>query len=114
VTADTEQAPGFRPRQSPQVRQFAVGDELVLVMSHQQVEVPEEAAGSRALTLNASGRAIWDLCDGHRSLGDIADALAQAFSVDRAQLLTQAGHALSELSQLGFIEGFDQRASDRS
>lgn len=110
VTARSEHASPLGPRRSAQVRQFAVGDELVLVLSHQKIEAPEETSESQALTLNASGRVIWDLCDGNRSLSEIADTLAQKFSIDQSQLLTQVGHALAELSHLGFIEGLHQSA----
>ena len=110
VTARNEHPSPLGPRRSAQVRQFAVGDELVLVMSQQKTEALEETCESQALTLNTSGRAIWDLCDGNHSTSEIADTLAQRFSVDRSALRTQVGHALAELSHLGFIEGLHHSA----
>ena len=79
-------------------------------MPHQRNEAAEETSQIQALTLNASGRAIWDLCDGNRSLSQIADTLAERFAVDRSPLRTQVGHALAELSHLGFIEGLHRSA----
>jgi hypothetical protein len=108
VTAGTENEGGSGPRRSPRVRQFAVGDELVLVMSHRQGEIPEDVADRQALTLNASGCAIWELCNGNRSPDEIVNVLAERFSVDRSQLFGQVGHALAELSRLEFIEDLHQ------
>lgn len=121
-----EQTELAAPRRNAFVRQFAVGEELVLVMSQhdagagqdtpssqdtpasQDTPNSQDTPESQALTLNASGRAIWDLCDGSRSVRGISDTLAQKFSVDRSALHTQVGHALSELSHLGFVEGLHQ------
>ena len=84
----------------------------MLVMARHQEALEQSATESQALILNASGRAIWDLCDGGRSMDEIVETLAEAFSVDKAQLREHVGHALAELSHSGFIEGLDQAASD--
>lgn len=76
-------------------------------MSFSPQEGGEAVPDGRALTLNASGRAVWDLCNGRRSVTDIADALAESFSIDRTEMVAQVGQALLELSHLGFIENFD-------
>jgi Coenzyme PQQ synthesis protein D (PqqD) len=63
----------------------------------------EPEAAKRALTLNRSGRAIWDLCDGARSIGEITDALAAHFSADREVLARDVLDTLAKFSQLGIV-----------
>ena len=71
------------PRQLDDVRQFSVGDELVLVSSSPPQE-GDENPSRRAITLNATGSAIWTLCDGTHSLDDMVDRLVETFPADRS------------------------------
>lgn len=57
----------FRPRRRPDIRTEPVGGELVLY----------DAAGGRAGYLNSTAAAIWALCDGERSVAQIATYLAR-------------------------------------
>lgn len=53
----------------------AAGEELVVVL-------PERA---RFLVLNSTGAQVWHLADGHRSLGEIAQKLAETWGIDVAR-----------------------------
>ena len=90
-----------KPRKAFSVKAFPVKDELVLVS-------PAARASERthrALTLNRSGRAIWDLCDGSRSVEGLVSRLAEAFAVDPDMLSEQTLRYLDEMIRLGFVEG---------
>ena len=78
---------------------------MVLVKADPLAETAQQDARSEALTLNAPGRAIWELCDGDRSANQIVDILAHRFAVDRPELTAAVERSLAELSHLGFIEG---------
>jgi hypothetical protein len=60
-------APGVVGRQTK--------DEMVVVL-------PEQA---RFLVLNETGAEIWQLADGTRTLGEIAEGLAEAWQIESAQ-----------------------------
>ena len=83
---------------------------MVLVAPYRQVDDFGNEGRNQALTLNPSGRAIWELCDGTRSATDIAALLADRHGVDRDLLESQVGQALAELSRQGFVEGFSESA----
>lgn len=92
----------------PDVRQFSVCDEIVLVAPYRQGDDSDNEGRNQALTLNSSGRAIWELCDGTRSTADIAALLADRHGVDRNLLESQVGQALAELSRQGFVDGLSK------
>lgn len=100
-----------RPRQRLGIREFRVGDEAVLVLPEDVQGPAERKAGTRALTLNRSGRAIWDLCDGVRSVSEIADALAARFSADREILSRDVADTLATFSKLGIVGGLTKEAA---
>jgi hypothetical protein len=60
-------APGVVGRQTK--------DEMVVVL-------PEQA---RFLVLNETGAQVWELADGKRTLGDIAQSLVQTWQIEQAQ-----------------------------
>lgn len=93
------------PRSLPHVRQFAVGDELILVAPRGAADVLVGVADNQALAINQTGRAIWELCDGTHSPDAIARLLGSQFDVDREILLKHVGLALVDLSRLGLLGG---------
>lgn len=93
-----------RPRRMPHVRQFSVGDELILVAPEPSKGSVEDDSHNQAVTLNPSSRAIWELCDGKRSIDVLIETLQAQFPVDSEILLAQVSQVLSELSRLGFVE----------
>ena len=92
-----------RPRRLPGIREFHVGDEAVLVLPEDSQRPLEPQATTNALTLNGSGRAIWELCDGARSIREITEALAARFSADREVLSHQVIDTLATFSKLGIL-----------
>jgi hypothetical protein len=99
----------MHPRRRPGIREFQVGEEVVLVLPEHGPVEPEEA--NRALTLNRSGRAIWDLCDGVRSVGEITDALAARFSADPEILSREVLDTLATFSKLGLVSELTKKAA---
>ncbi len=96
------------PRRRKKIREFRVKDELVLVAPARPADLLDDGAGNRALTLNRSSRAIWELCDGRRSPDDIVGVLKERFPVDRDELSLQVRDALTRMARLGFLENFQK------
>jgi hypothetical protein len=101
----------WRPRKRSGVREFNVADEMVLVPPQAEGEGGVANGARHALTLNSSGRAIWQLCDGDRSVDEITEALAARFSVDRDVLARQVADTLSGFAERGILEEHAKRAS---
>ena len=93
------------PRRLPQVRQFTVKDELILVAPVTAADALDGMTDNHALAINQTGRAIWELCDGAHSLDDIARSLEPLFDVNREILIKHIGLALVDLSRAGMLGG---------
>ena len=89
-----------RPHRSLNIREFAVADEVVLILPSAG---PDTTDSAQAVTLNRSSRAIWELCDGSHTVGEITQALAARFSVDQQALSAEVLDAISNFSELGLI-----------
>lgn len=98
-----------RPRRRPEIRAFIVKDEAVLVRPRKAPGLLEDSEKNRAVTLNSSSRAIWDLCDGNHTVDEIAGALEARFPVDRIALRTQVDDAIARMAKLGFLDGIRKR-----
>ena len=57
-----------------------------------------------AIPLNASGAAIWTLCDGTRSVDEIVGQLAEDYDAPRDQIETDSRRFLAEMTRLGLLE----------
>ena len=55
--------------------------------------------GSAAVTLNASARAVWELCDGHRSLEIIGRELTRRFDATPGEIPAAVREAVLELAR---------------
>ncbi|MEM9302138.1 MAG: PqqD family protein [Pseudomonadota bacterium] len=84
----------IRPVRGANPDAHAVGDELVLV----------PGGDADVFALNATGRAIWELCDGTRSLRDILDTLKEKFEGDDVDILADMTAALFQLRSLGLLD----------
>jgi hypothetical protein len=60
-------------------------------------------AAETAYTLNRSALAIFDLCDGRRTLGDICRECAQMVGSASEELLPDVKHGMSELGRMGLV-----------
>ena len=83
-----------RPRKRPGFTAFNVANELLLL--------PPE--GENAIALNESGAAIWNLCDGLRTLVDLLHALRARYHGDDVVMLADLSEALLRFHRLGLIE----------
>ncbi len=89
----------FRPRPRPDLQAFEVSDEMV-------VFCPKSNA---AFALNAASREIWLLCDGNRSIADIAFAVGEklGFGSDTdtlRELARDVGQAIDQFRQDGLLQ----------
>lgn len=53
--------------------------------------------------LNEVGGLLWDLCDGSRSVGDLAERISTEFDVDSSVALTDAIELLDGLAGVGLV-----------
>ena len=84
----------LRPRRRPGVTRRHRADEIELL-----------APGSdQAHVLNSSAEAIWELCDGERSLEAIAEDLGRRFEVAPEQILGDIEAGVRALEEAGVLE----------
>lgn len=85
------------------VQQFVVSDELVLTANPGAGSNRFESAET-ALALNASGKAIWLLCDGKRSRDDIVTLLSVQYHAESSQIERDVDQTIARLIERGFLE----------
>jgi hypothetical protein len=73
---------------------FAVADELVLLAQD----------GGPAHALNASGAAIWNLCDGRRTVRDMLRELRSRYDGEPVDMLADLTEALFDFQRLGLVD----------
>ena len=54
-------------------------------------------------TLNETGKAVWDMLDGKRSLGEVSKALAQGFEAPADEISSDVVGLVSELVKRGML-----------
>jgi PqqD family protein of HPr-rel-A system len=84
-----------RPRRAPDIVTSEVLDELVAYAP----------ASSQAVSLNASARAIWELCDGTRTVDEICAELSEEAGVTAEALRGDVTDALARFRELGLVVG---------
>jgi len=82
-----------KPRQLPGIVTSEVLDELVAY-------VP---ASSQAVSLNVSARAIWELCDGSRTVDDICNELSEPAGMPPEGLRRDVQAAIDQMRDLGLL-----------
>lgn len=111
VAGGVDQLTTYLPEQAADVRSFNVGDELILIASQSNVSFENvDAPAVQALTLNSSGRAIWELCDGSHTLAQIINLLTANFAVDEELLPPQVQQIVAELARNGLLSGSPTRS----
>jgi hypothetical protein len=76
-----------------------LGDEVLLFAEGRQV----------VHALNASAWAVWDLCDGSRTIRDMAGELGQLVGRDPSALETEIVRTVEELGRLGLVDDETKR-----
>ncbi len=56
------------------------------------------------MTLNATGRCVWELLAEERSVDDLAAAVAERFDVDSERARTDVQAFLDDITRLGLLE----------
>ena len=83
-----------RPKWRDNVMEGRVLDEILL-------EYPAE---NRTLWLNVSGKAIWELCDGSRTIDEIGAELAQRFAVQARDVTADVAITIGQLRAAGLLQ----------
>ena len=83
-----------RPRRAPGVVDCDVRDEMLVYLP----------AGDQVVALNASARAVWELCDGRASITEMSETLGQRLGVPGQALLSDVRRAVSRMRALGLLE----------
>lgn len=92
---DTEAVPQtILPKRRRGILECKVRDELLLFAP------PEEDA----ITLNQSGRAIWELCDGQHTVLEMFHALRQRYECSDIELFADLTTTLLQLRDLDLVE----------
>ena len=60
-------------------------------------------ATSQAVSLNVSARAVWELCDGARTLEDICSELSEVVAMSPSDLRSDVQSALDRLREPGLL-----------
>jgi len=81
------------PRRRDDLVERALPDELILY----------DVDKDQVFLLNQTSAAIWDLCDGMRSLAGIADEVSQHFSVARETALSDVESTLQRFQAEGLL-----------
>lgn len=71
-----------------------VDDEILIV----------DLDGGELLSLEGTGRAVWELIDGERDTAAIAEQLIERFDAPDGQIDADLGHLLKDLSEARLIE----------
>jgi len=90
---------GTRPVRTAAVREYPLGEEVLLFATGRQV----------VHALNASAWAVWDLCDGSRSVRDIARELAELVGREAESLIPEVVRTVEDLGRLGLVEEQEKR-----
>jgi len=84
----------LRLRQRPGVRRSRVGEATVLCLPQNNQEV----------SLNHSGRALWELCDGPQTIGEIFLKLSHGKNQPEHELVADMTKNFLQLHQCGALE----------
>ncbi len=93
-----------RPTRRQCIQEVDVRDDLTLLA----------APGDQGITLNASGRAIWELCDGQHTIIDMFRELSHRYACADVDLLADLTATLLRLQSLNVIELSGEEISNRS
>ncbi|MFN0264534.1 PqqD family protein [Tepidamorphus sp. 3E244] len=96
---------GHVPCRAIGVRSFAVGDECILISPRRFEDAYDAPDEHQALTLNHSGAAIWEACNGQRTHSQIATAVARTFDVDTETVAPHVAATLREFARAGLLNG---------
>jgi len=88
VTADK------KPRRAAGIASRKIGEETVLV----------SPKTGKVFVLNQTGSLIWGMCDGERSVDELATHLAAEFGVLREQAGTDVLELIEELAKRNLVE----------
>lgn len=84
----------IRPSQSDNLKIYNLWDELVIYVPDQE----------KAISLNPTARAIWDLCDGQQTLAEIVQTLGNQFSASEVDLLADIQATVGQFHKLGLVK----------
>ena len=90
----TPPSPRGRPSRCDDVLEGRVVDDILL-------EVPPEG---RSVWLNSTGKAVWDMCDGSRTVDEIGAALSDRFDAERAMVTAQVTATITQLRSAGLLK----------
>jgi PqqD family protein of HPr-rel-A system len=83
----------YRPEKSADVLELDMGDGLILY-NHDSSLVHH---------LNPSAALVWQLCDGQATVGQLAKEIAEEYSLQADQVLTQIGSVVAEFDALDLV-----------
>lgn len=91
---DPPQGTTIKPARLSGAEEYPLGDELLVCLPRSET----------AYALNPSAAAIWQLCDGTRTVEEITEELGQCVGRSQAALLPDVIHGVRRLCELGLLE----------
>jgi hypothetical protein len=74
------------------------------VLIDQELFLHDHNDGSLMHCLNSGAALIWYLCDGTRDVQDIAEEIADTFSLPQPQVLAEVQDTVTQFQSLGLLE----------
>ena len=119
-----DQAFDARPVRNPALKWRVNEEETVEVIVPRRKDLFGRAMGflffvpeNRPITLDEVGTAVWDLCDGDHTVGEIVKALAKDYKLGRREIevsLTEYLRTLGKKGMVGFLIPTDYLEDDES
>lgn len=84
----------IRPSRLDNLKVYNLWDELVIYAPDQE----------QAISLNATAKAIWNLCDGQQTLVQMTETLGSQFNTSETDLLADIQATVDQLAELGLVK----------
>lgn len=101
VSAHPTSQPAAVPRRCDGIVAYALSDELVAYAPH----------SDDAYVFNTTARAVWELCNGRRTVFEIAEHLAKETGLNAEDIYEDVQGALDQFASLGLLEGATSTSS---
>lgn len=99
---DSDKLSKTYPRRLDGFKMYNLGDEIVLYSSTQEM----------TFALNNSAKAIWELCDGQRSVDEICQELDRHFDCAKSQLRSDVVATINKLEHHKILELIPESQSE--
>jgi hypothetical protein len=94
LPSDANQINPKRPKRLSSVKEYSLREEMLLYSPKTEM----------AFALNCSAQAIWELCDGKRTIVEIGEELGRRFDCSDSELLNDIENSVNQFTNHGLLE----------